>query len=301
MKISGFSFAKNSQQLYYPLVESIRSALPICDEFIIAVGAGDPEDNTAKLISDIQDPKIKIIHTDWAVRQNPGKHVFADQTDIALAQCSGDWCLYIQSDEVLHEKDHEAILSRCRELQDNPRVEGLLFDFHHIWGDYTHEQRNHSWYSREIRIIRNRCTISSYLDAQSFRRGDCKLNVARVDASMFHYGWARPPRLMQKKRKAFTAAYVGADQSEREFANTAPAWDYGSLKNVPLLKETHPAVMREWISRMDWADQLTYEGRSTARFSHDRLKSKCCTIIENLFFGGDQVCGFHNYKLLRNI
>jgi hypothetical protein len=38
MKISGFSFVRNGIKLYYPVIESIQSILPICDEFIIAVG-----------------------------------------------------------------------------------------------------------------------------------------------------------------------------------------------------------------------------------------------------------------------
>ncbi len=32
----------NGIKLYYPVVESVRSILPIVDEFVIAVGNGDP-------------------------------------------------------------------------------------------------------------------------------------------------------------------------------------------------------------------------------------------------------------------
>ncbi len=46
MKISGFSFARNADVLGYPVAESIRSILPACDEFVIAVGKGDPGDRT---------------------------------------------------------------------------------------------------------------------------------------------------------------------------------------------------------------------------------------------------------------
>ena len=33
MKISGFSFVRNGSSLYYPVVESIKSILPIVDDF----------------------------------------------------------------------------------------------------------------------------------------------------------------------------------------------------------------------------------------------------------------------------
>ena len=48
MKISGFTFIRNGTILGYPFIESINSILPICDEFIIAVGPS--EDSTKPFI-----------------------------------------------------------------------------------------------------------------------------------------------------------------------------------------------------------------------------------------------------------
>ena len=47
---------------------------------------------------------------------------------------------------------------------------GLLFKYFHFWGDYWHQNRSHSAYGQEIRIIRNHPDIHSYGDAQGFRR-----------------------------------------------------------------------------------------------------------------------------------
>ena len=41
----------------------ILSVLPICDEFIVAVGKSD--DDTLEQIKSIDSDKIKIIETDW--------------------------------------------------------------------------------------------------------------------------------------------------------------------------------------------------------------------------------------------
>jgi len=38
MMISGFTIARNVVDLGYPLIESVCSALPICDEFVISEG-----------------------------------------------------------------------------------------------------------------------------------------------------------------------------------------------------------------------------------------------------------------------
>jgi len=50
MKISGFSMGKDITKLYYPFKESIMSILPICDEFIFALGKGDEYNQTRKEI-----------------------------------------------------------------------------------------------------------------------------------------------------------------------------------------------------------------------------------------------------------
>ena len=59
MKISGFTFVRNGQSLGFPFIQSIRSILPICDEFIVNVGKSD--DQTLAMIQAINDPKIKSV------------------------------------------------------------------------------------------------------------------------------------------------------------------------------------------------------------------------------------------------
>lgn len=54
-----FSFIRNAVLYDYPIVESIRSLLPLVDEYVIAVGKS--EDNTRGLIESIQSNKIKFL------------------------------------------------------------------------------------------------------------------------------------------------------------------------------------------------------------------------------------------------
>jgi hypothetical protein len=300
MKISGFSFTKNADSLYYPVVESIRSILPVCDEFVIAVGKGSPGDRTRELIKAINDPKICIIDTEWENKLGTGSHVFGDQTDIALDACAGDWCFYLQSDEVVHERFLPVIRKRCADLLHDREVEGLLFSYKHFWGDYDHYHISHRWYPHEIRIVRNKTGVRSLGDAQSFRIDDRKLRVAAVDAEIFHYGWVRPPPLMQQKNREMERAYHGGETAEKMFLDRPAVFDYGPLNRLAHFSGTHPEVIRQWIAKMDWKKLLDYEGKSNARFNHDRLKYRFLTFLEQKIFGGRQIGGFRNYKLLKN-
>ena len=59
MKVSGFTFLRNAVINGYPFEESIRSILPIVDEFICVIGEG--EDETRDRVVAIADPKILVI------------------------------------------------------------------------------------------------------------------------------------------------------------------------------------------------------------------------------------------------
>ena len=51
MKVSAFTFIKNGEVLGYPFLQSIKSVLPIVDEFVVNIG--ESEDDTLSLIKSI--------------------------------------------------------------------------------------------------------------------------------------------------------------------------------------------------------------------------------------------------------
>nr|MDK2850885.1 hypothetical protein [Candidatus Cloacimonadota bacterium] len=310
MKISGFSFVKNGEKLYYPIVEAISSILPICDEFVVAVGKGDEDDHTRELIAAINDPKIKIIDTIWEDKYCNRGMINSYQTDVAMKECSGDWLFYVQADEVVHEKYLPVIKHRCEELLDDHRVEGILFKYIHFWGDYEHYHSGHGWYPYEIRIVRNHPNIHSYQSAQSFRyfehydnprqqTGTRKLRVAKVDAYIYHYGWVRPPHLMQNKRKALDSVHWGKAKAEKHYATVPEYFDYGPLNRLAQFKGSHPAVMRDRIARFDWADKLQYSGKPNPGrmpHKHETLPFRLLSLLEKIT---GPIGTFKNYKLIK--
>ncbi len=312
MTISGFSFVRNATKLYYPVKESILSILPIVDEFVIALGKGDADDQTLSEIQQIKSDKIRIIHTEWDLNTYTHASVYAQQTDVAKNACKGDWLFYLQSDEVIHEKYLPVIKSRCEELVEDKEVEGLVLKYRHFWGNYSRYIVSHAFYPKEIRIIRNDPDIHSWKDAQSFRRipnfdgkdyfqkqNTYKLKVAEVDATVYHYGWVRPPRLMQKRRKSFAADIHGEEKAGQIFESQSVDFDYGTLARLQPFREAHPAVMEDFIKRFDWADQIGVKPPPGMEQKHDRMKYRLLTVVEESLLGGAQIGGFKNYSLLK--
>ncbi len=284
--ISGFSFARNAEILGYPIAESIRSILPICDEFIIAIGKGAENDHTRAIVEGINDPKIRIIDTEWKDLDKIRSLTYSQQTNIALSHCKHPWCFYIQCDEIVHEKYLPHIKEICERYIDNKELEGFLFKYKHFWGDYDHYVVNHKWYSREIRIIRNGIGIQSIGDAQSFKKGADKVKVIPIDAEIFHYGYVRHPKLMQSRTRAITINYWGESKTKEMFDNKPDAFDYGPLNRITRYKDTYPEVLKQRIASMDWKHLLRDTGKLTTIHDHDKFKNRFLTLIEKYLFGG---------------
>ena len=305
---------KNALKLYYPIRQAVESILPLVDEFVLALGDSDEDDRTREEIMAIGSNKVRIIETVWDIEKYPRGMEHAHQTDIAKQHCTGDWLFYLQSDEVVHEKDLDKIRARCAELLHDDEVEGLLFRYHHFWGDYEHLKDSHCWYRKEIRIIRNRPDIHSWESAQSFRKiphfdgfnyrqqeGTFKLKVAEVDAEIFHYGWVRPPAVMQNKIKVFSMNHRGKAAVEKQIAEHKydRVYDYGNLSRLTRFEGTHPAVMKEWIARFNWKEQLRFSGPARSlnpvRAKHDGNKYRVISWIERYLLGGRRLGEFRNY------
>jgi len=281
VRISGFSFARNAVKLDYPLREALLSVLPLVDELVVAVAPGDPDDDTRGLVESIDDPRVRVVEGVWDDVRRQG--IYADLTNLALESCSGDWCLYIQADEALHEDDVPGLRARCAELLDDRRVEGLLFDYLHFFGDYEHIQDGHGWYQREIRVVRNGLGVRSVRDAQSFRYPDQRrIDVAPAHARVFHYGWVRHPRHMQAKIREFWSHRRPPEVVEAEHGDTE-TFDYGPLGRLTRYGGTHPAVMRGRIDAMDWTDALRLTDPPglvrTQRHKDERWKYRVLTAL----------------------
>ena len=239
--ISGFTFIRNGSSLGFPFTESIRSLLPLVDEFVVAVGKGN--DDTLERIRAINDPKIRVIETIWNERMGDRGFVYAQQKMIAQYACTGDWAFYLEGDEVVHEDDLPKIRASVNQHHANPAVEALVFDYIHFYGTPDYVSISPGWYRRECRLIRN--TIRSYApDGQYWlvmhehkkpRFAQCALANARI----FHYGWVRKQDQMQAKLNQVAKYWKGSEPMQITYAN----FDASMVKKF---EDTHPAVMAHW-------------------------------------------------------
>jgi hypothetical protein len=246
MKVSGFTFLRNGQKLGYPFAPSIRSILPIVDEFVVALGPCD--DDTEKLLREIGDPKIHIIPTQWNERIQPDYSlkgfVYGQQKSIALFNSTGDWAFYLEADEVVHEDDLPKIRVAMERHLNNPRVEALVFDYLHFYGNANTYAWSPRWYRTEARIIRN--TIPAwgpeglfFVVQDTHRRGRFP-RAAHTGVTIYHYGWVRGESQMNLKAAAIHKYWDDKPAAPVDYAQIDPA-------TLKLFTGTHPQVVRDWL------------------------------------------------------
>ncbi|HEY0298032.1 MAG TPA: hypothetical protein VGB84_02335 [Arachidicoccus sp.] len=304
MKISGFTIIRNAVQYDFPVVESIISVLGFVDEFVVALG--DSSDETEYLIKSINSPKIKIINTNWDTdTYSKEGQVYAHQTDIALRACTGDWCFYLQADEVLHENGIAIIKQACEKYLNDTGVDGFLLNYVWLYGSYEkYIDSLHIAYPKEVRIVRNNPDIHSWRDAQSFRimkdfdykdyyqkENTQKLRCIDLNAWLFHYTYIRDPRKLVAKKTEQKSMHSGKKNPE-----AVEYYDYGNISVFPDFKGTHPAVMKDRMENMSWAHLLKYSGEGPKIFGRKtKLKYRLLSIVENKILGGKLLFGFKNF------
>jgi hypothetical protein len=302
MKVVGFTIVRNAIKYDYPVLESIASLLPLCDEVI--VGVGKSEDETFDLIKAIPSSKIKIVESVWDDSLRKGGLLLAVETNKAFdsIRADADWAIYLQADEVLNENDLPAITDAMQKYKDDKSVEGLLFHYKHFYGSYSFIGASHKWYKNEIRVIRNDKNIRSYRDAQGFRKysstkpandellnGGEKLNVKPINASVYHYGWVKNPSSQQNKQANFHKMWHDDTWVEKNIVQ-ANEFDYSTVDSLKKFTGQHPGVMMPRIKMQDWDFNYDESKRKVS------FKERLLSICENLF--GWRPGEYKNYKII---
>lgn len=245
MKISGFTFLRNGCRLGYPFAASIRSVLPLVDEFVVALGPSD--DGTEEALATIADPKLRVIRTTWneRIRNDLGVKgfVYGQQKSIALFNCTGDWAFYLEGDEVVHEDDLPAIRASMERHLDDDRVEAMVFDYLHFYGNGNTVAWSPAWYRRAPRILRNTIPVwapkglfFTVLESQKRARYP---RAVHAGGRIFHYGWVRGRESIQATR----------DQNHKFWSDGDATIDLDDV-DPGILRSftgTHPAAIRDWL------------------------------------------------------
>ena len=208
--LSGFTIVRNAVTLDYPIVPAIRSILDMCEEVVVNVGRSD--DGTRELVAGIGDPRVRILDRVWDFSR--GGSTLSFETNQAMAACGGTWGVYIQADEVLHETGAALIRDRLRDWDADSRVEGLLVDYLHFYGDFSTIATDRHWYRREVRVVRLGGQIHSFQDAQGFRVGAGERRV-RAAGVRFPLGQAAAQRHQLVQGRSQSTSFGGDQFGQR--------------------------------------------------------------------------------------
>jgi hypothetical protein len=244
-RLSGFSIARGALEFDYPVMESLRSLLPLVDEVVVVVHRGD--EATREAIRGLDDGRLVVVETDWDEGPQPGGQTLARQTNVALGRCRHPWALYLQADEVIHEDDYAAVRDAAARYADATDVDALSFRFLHFEGSYGYV--NPLRYRRQCRLVKNDGRLLSVRDAAGFGRTDGRaLRTRRSGARVFHYGWARSPEALKAKTLALARLYHDEALVARRWGGASPD-TLGSAGFAFRWTGAHPAVMADRIAR----------------------------------------------------
>ena len=273
MKVSAFTFIKNGQLLGYPFIQSIKSILPIVDEFIINVGLG--EDNTLDEIEKINDPKIRIIQSHWNNNMKDRGFVYGQQKMVAQYNCTGDWAFYIEGDEIYHENDLDRIHMSMKEHLNNSNVEALIFDFYHFYGNGNSYLDSPGWYRAEARIIKN--SLRTYAPDGLFwlvlgsNKNGRYPKARHTGAKCYHYGWVRSENQMNLK----------SEKVQKYWGESAKKIDYSKMDQsiIREYKGTHPIIIQNWLPN----DIELFKVDPSYKLTNKQKKHRIMIFFENLF------------------
>ncbi|HKM87384.1 MAG TPA: hypothetical protein VJX48_02150 [Xanthobacteraceae bacterium] len=208
---------RDAVRLDYPIVESIQSILPIVDEFVVNVGASN--DGTLDLVRSIASPKIRIVESTWNPNLSSGGYVLSQQTNIALFNCTGDWAIYLQSDEAIHERDHARLLDLMTRYRADDHVEGLVLQRVSFYGDYETILNVHPLRCElACRVVKPHRFVLSRGDALGFtvhpkyKEKGYRIRVVDSGLDLFHYLDVRSPATSKAFIEEKSKLWIGGSE-----------------------------------------------------------------------------------------
>lgn len=255
MSISVVTLISRAIELQYPLQAVLRSVAPIANEILVNVDLSR-DDGTYDYLLNLQDKEYKnlsIVARRWNWDNHQGGSELAIQSKIAVDIARGDWILYIQADEILHEDD----LADIKWLSGQDQFDGVEFRRLYFW--------------RDLQTIRLDWTFSLL---RMFRRGKGQVVGDGMNCAVLSPGRIWPydegsPRLFHYTRVGDAEIIAARIQNldglfhPEELVSRGGAYDWGlrdfdsySRRTRPQLvasdlapyEGTHPTAYRQWLA-----------------------------------------------------
>jgi len=170
MKLSGFGIVRNAERLIdFPIEASLRSILPICDEVVVNVGAP----RTARSNGCARSARSEAPHPGDRVGLGQGEALLAPRRLRAMGACRHPGASASRPTRCCTRPARRPLRSAIEAADRDPRVEGVVVRYRHLFGDPSTEAVNRRWYRREVRAVRldPAAAVHPYRDAQGFPGG----------------------------------------------------------------------------------------------------------------------------------
>lgn len=257
MPLYGFSFLRNAIKFDYPFRESLQSLAAATDAQLLALGRS--EDGTENAIAALQKdlPRLQVLPTVWDDALKTGGLILSQQTNVALNALraesqkeSNAWGLYLQADELIHERD----IPQIRQDFSDAEAQGcdvVVFRYIHFWHSFDRIAINKKWYSEEIRGVRLHSETESWGDAQSFRRWRRRFYS---DVPIYHYGHVKDPNAYQQKIQYFVELHHDQDANAKR---RSLAKEARPQEAIPY-RGSHPQWIRSKVPVQKKTQQLLF-------------------------------------------
>lgn len=150
--LTGISLIRNGNKLNYPFIQCFNSLTNLCDQVIINIDYSDGSDKTletiAEKVTDLK--KTTIVSSKWNMSNTGDGRELAKQINLLLPFVDSEWIIYLQADELIHEKDVQLIREYLKELP--PEISQVELYRTYFWKDLDTRAENHEiWLGRIFR------------------------------------------------------------------------------------------------------------------------------------------------------
>lgn len=246
-KLTGVTMIRNGVMFDYCYHATIQCLLDLCDEVIIVLPEGHDGTDIDIQMSYWPKEKVKIIapETEWDSIE--GKYKLSYFSNIGLAEVQEGWVIYLQADEVIHERSFPWIRQAI-----NDGGNGYMVARHNLWAtpghilDVSHDRMPCSPYVMRL----GRAGVMTYDDAESL--GIDNVDTRYMDKiEIFHYGFIRDWRVMKSKVINMQVGVFGMAEYDKrldtsEVFNPLAFFEPKDLKKHGM---THPKYINEWLEK----------------------------------------------------